>query len=110
VTITELLKLPNETPSRYEQMPPHLDGYWWVTEHIICIPFIETDSRGSFKKFMIKLERQHKIIFFPTIISARLQDICERNGYIPASVIDEEMGFVDGMAKDCKEPQAGAKE
>lgn len=97
-----MIKIPNEHPDKYLDMPKGLEGYWWETEHLICVPFVasQNEGDGSFTKWLKELETKEKIIFFPTIINARLNAILRNRGYRDAGIMDEQMGFVDGLAKE----------
>jgi hypothetical protein len=97
------LKIGDEHPTKYNDMPDGLTGYWWETEHQICVPviFSNNEGDGTFSKWLTELEAKHKTIFFPTIISARLDFILRKHGYDNAYVVDGEMGVIDGLAKRC---------
>lgn len=100
-----MLIMPEEHPDKFLDMPEGLDGYWWETGHLICIPVIFSDNEGAgvFSKWLSKLEAKGKVIFFPTIISARLDAILRKRGYVEAGVKDEHFGFVGGLALKSKE-------
>lgn len=97
----KIIKVPDAYPEKYLDMPSGLSGYWWETEHQICVPvvFARSEGDGSFSSFLRDIESRGKLIFFPTIISARLDAILRSRGYRDAFVIDKEMGLVDGLAK-----------
>lgn len=101
-----------EHPGKFLNMPDGLDGYWWETEHVICIPVVISDNEGSgiFSKWLSILETKGKTIFFPTVISARLDAILRERGYIDAlSVLSKPeqeiygQKYVDGLALFSKE-------
>lgn len=73
----KLIVVPEEHPDKYKEMPSGLDGYWWETSKVICVPFVENlnEGDGSFSKWLTELESKNKIVFFPTIVSARLDFI-----------------------------------
>ena len=97
----KVIPVPDAHPDKYLDMPQGLEGYWWETDNQICVPFVENrnEGDGTFSKWLTELESKGKLIFFPTIISARLDAILRKRGYQDAFVIDKEMGFVDGLAK-----------
>lgn len=101
----KFIEIPDVHPDKFLDMPPGLDGYWWETEEQICVPFIENrnEGDGTFSKWLKELENKSKLIFFPTIVSARLDAILRKKGYIDAFVIDKEMGFMDGLAKPAQQ-------
>ena len=97
-----MIELPCENPDKY--LPPHegLDGYWWETNVLICVADIRSrfEGQGYFRRWLDELEAKGKNIFFPTVISARLDMILRKRGYIEAFVYDRD-GFgcaVDGLA------------
>lgn len=105
-TKAKYIKIPDENPTKFNDMPAGLGGYWWETVNKICIPFVENEHEGdgTFSRWLKELEAKHKIIFFPTIISARLDAILRARGYQDAGVNDDQLGcWVDGLAKDCTE-------
>ena len=95
-----MIKVADAHPDKYLDMPKGLSGYWWETDNQICIPLVENQNEGdgTFSKWLTELEAKGKLIFFPTIVSARLDAILRTRGYQDAFVIDKEMGFVDGLA------------
>jgi hypothetical protein len=106
------LVLPDEQPDKYLDMPEGLDGYWWETENQICIPVVENkhEGDGTFSKWLTSLESRGKIIFFPTIISARLEAILRKRGYVdaiaPFSKKEREIygeQYCEGLAKKCSQ-------
>ena len=101
--ITRPLKIGDEHPTEFNDMPKGLAGYWWETEHQICIPVIfnNNEGDGTFGKWLDELEAKGKTIFFPTIVSARLDFILRNKGYQDAYVIDNEMGIISGLGKIC---------
>ena len=100
----KVMEVPDEHPDKFLEMPEGLDGYWWETTSQICIPFVANlnEGNGNFGKWLISLEKKGKLIFFPTIISARLEAMLRKHGYRDAVVNDENFGYVDGLAKDCR--------
>lgn len=103
----ETVVVPREHPTKYKKMPEGLVGYWWETKHLICIPDIYSnfEGRGNFSRWLSELEAKGKVIFFPTIVSARLDSILRRRGYIDAlsELSDEEKSifqrtYCDGLA------------
>lgn len=92
--------VPNEHPTHFKNMPKDsdLDGYWWETVNLICIPLIESTRKGAFSEWLTKLEAKGKLIFIPGIINARLYERLLKRGYVPAGCEDEMLGFVDGLA------------
>jgi len=102
------ISVPTESPSKYEQMPDGLDGYWWETKHVICIPAVSSkhEGDGTFTTWLTGLEAKGKLIFFPTIISARLDSILTKRGYGLAitAEVDEFFGCrIAGLAKCCSQ-------
>ena len=98
----ETIKLiPDEDPSKFLDMPAGLEGYWWETEHLICVPFVENKHQGdgTFSKWLKELEAKGKVIFFPAIISAKLDAILRARGYVDSGTPDKHFGFVDGLAR-----------
>jgi hypothetical protein len=98
-------EIPDESPKEYKSMPKELSGYWWETEHLITIPFIESrnEGDGTFTKWLTGLETKGKVIFFPTVISARLDYILRKHNYTDAWTVAHDMNneIVDGLAKQC---------
>ena len=84
----------NETPTCYKDMPDGLSGYWWETEHYICVPVViaEKEGDGAFSKWLRHLEAKGKIVHFPTVISSKLESILRTRGYVDslAEFSDEE--------------------
>lgn len=103
------LKIGDESPEGYNEMPKGLTGYWWETKHQICVPVVFNNSEGdgTFSKWLSKLEAKGKVIFFPTIVSARLDFILRERGYDNAYVIDKDMGVVGGLGKQCSKEALG---
>ena len=99
-----ILVIPDEHPDKFLDMPEGLDGYWWETEHLVCVPSVASKREGSgiFSNWLNELEAKGKTVLFPTIISARLDAILRSRGYVDAGVNDEYLGFVDGLAKEAK--------
>jgi len=99
-----VIKIGDELPDKFNKMPIGLFGYWWETEHQICIPVVENavEGDGTFSKWLTSLESKGKMIFFPTVISARLDAILRKRGYKEAYVMDKDMGGIDGLAKEPK--------
>ena len=107
----EVLLVPDEHPDKYLDMPEGLQGYWWETEHLVCVPFVASKQEGSgiFSKWLDELETKGKWIFFPTIISARLDAILRKRGYVEAvsrmSELEQRIygeEYCDGLAKEVK--------
>jgi len=107
----EVLFTPDELPDRFLDMPEGLDGYWWETEHLVCIPFVASGKEGSgiFSNWLNELEAKGKVVFFPTIISARLDAILRARGYVDALSKMSELErriygqeYCDGLAKEVK--------
>jgi len=96
----EIIKVPDAHPDKYLDMPEGLEGYWWETDNQICIPLVasKNEGDGTFSNWLNELEGKGKLIFFPTIVSARLDHILRKRGYKDAFVIDKKMGLVDGLA------------
>jgi hypothetical protein len=101
MTFEEIIKVPDTHPDKYLDMPEGLEGYWWETNDQICVPVViaKNEGDGSFSKFLRDIESKGKLIFFPTIVSAKLDAILRSRGYSDAFVIDKLMGVVDGLAK-----------
>ena len=99
----QMIEVPDAHPDKYLEMPNGLSGYWWEVDNQICVPFVasKNEGDGTFTKWLDELEVKKKLIFFPTIISARLDYILRKRGYEDAFVIDKIMGLVDGLAKAC---------
>ena len=98
-----MIKIPEEHPNKFLDMPEGLEGYWWETEHVVCVPFVESrnEGAGNFSRFLKDIEAKGKIVFFPTIVSARLNAVLRGRGYEDSGIMDKEMGcFVDGLAKE----------
>ena len=78
--------VPEEDPDKYNDMPEGLSGYWWETSHLICIPVVisEVEGSGVFSKWLDELGSKGKVVFFPTIISAKLNAILRSRGYVDA--------------------------
>ena len=83
---SEIRQIPPEGAGPYKQPPVGLSGYWWETEHQICVPVIASahPGDGTFGKWLRELEAKGKIVIFPTVISARLDRILRARGYITA--------------------------
>ncbi len=96
-----ILLVPNEDPDKFLAMPEGLVGYWWETDNEICVPLVIAEHEGSriFTGWLTEIETRGKLIFFPTIISARLAAILRKRGYVAAVAKDKEFGYVDGLAK-----------
>jgi hypothetical protein len=94
-------EVPNVTPTEYQKPPETLSGYWWEESSVICIPFIESkqEGKGNLSRWLGTLESRGKIVFFPTVISARLDSILRKRGYEDAFIPYTELGYVDGLAK-----------
>ena len=88
-------------PDAMQQPPPGIYGYWWEDDKVVCIALIEgTNKKGLFREWMVELEKKNKIIYFPTVIGARLLDILRRNGYEDAYVYDKfSKDTIECMAK-----------
>ncbi len=104
-----MIKIPDELPNKYLDMPKGLEGYWWETEHLICVPFVASrhEGDGSFIKWLKELEAKGKIVFFPTIVSARLDAILRKRGYVDAvskmSELEQKIygqEYCDGLSKE----------
>ena len=95
-----MIQVPNEEPDEFLKMPSGLEGYWWETKRVICVPIVINcnPGDGSFSEFLTQLIEKEKLVFFPTIISARLEAILRKRGFQEAFVVDDLMGFVDGLA------------
>jgi hypothetical protein len=93
------VEVPDDSPTHYKKMPKDLEGYWWETDTQICVPVVSNkhEGNGAFSDWLKRLERKHKLIFFPTIVSARLDAILRKKGYIDGFVNDAQMGFIDGL-------------
>lgn len=102
LAVETMIQVPDAHPDKYLDMPEGLSGYWWETDDQICVPFVANNRKGdgTFSKWLTDLETKGKLIFFPTIISARLDAILRNRGYKDAYTIDKEMGYVDGLAKE----------
>jgi len=99
--VEEAIRVPDASPDKYLAMPYGLDGYWWETDTQIRIPLVENKNEGdgTFSRWLTELEGKGKLIFFPTIVSARLDTILRKRGYKEAFAEDGEMGYIDGLAK-----------
>ena len=104
-----MLKTPDEHPDKYLDMPQGLEGYWWETEHLICVAFVASrnEGAGNFSRFLNDIEAKGKVVFFPTIISARLDAILRARGYVEAisrmSELEQKIygqEYCDGLAKE----------
>ncbi|GAI70410.1 unnamed protein product [marine sediment metagenome] len=107
--MSELIKTPDEHPDKYLDMPQGLEGYWWETEHLICVPFVESrnEGAGNFSRFLEDIESKGKMVFFPTIVSARLDAILRKRGYTEAvsrmSELEQKIHgqeYCDGLARE----------
>lgn len=98
----QCIKVPDEHPDKYLDMPEGLVGYWWETDNQICVPLViaKSESDGSFSKFLKDIEAKGKLVFFPTIVNAKLDAILRKRGYQDAAAPDEIFGAVDGLALD----------
>ena len=98
--MNEIIEIPDAYPDKYLDMPEGLEGYWWETDNQICVPVVIAKNKGdgSFSKFLGDIENKGKLIFFPTIVSAKLDAILRKRGYRDAFVLDKMMGIVDGLA------------
>lgn len=94
----ERYPIPNDTPTEYLPMPPDLEGYWWETEHLICVPLVESRRMGACQQWLRTLEGKNKIIFIPTVVNHAFEQRLRKHGYIDAFAEDEEMGMVAGLA------------
>jgi len=96
-----MIEVPNEHPTEYLDMPLGLKGYWWETPNLICVLVVIADQAGdgSFSAFLKGIEDKGKTIFFPSIISARLDEILRSRGYVEGFVNDETFGVVDGLVR-----------
>ena len=84
----------------YLPMSEGLDGYWWETDKVICVPLVIAKRPGAFSEFLKVIEAKNKTVFFPCIVSARLDAILRARGYEDAFVLDKEMNdVVDGLAR-----------
>ena len=92
------LELHHAGLDKYLDMPPGLDGYWWETDDFICVPVVIAKRKGAFSLFLKELSAKNKTIFFPTIISAKLDALLRAKGFQDAYIKDEMMGIVDGLA------------
>lgn len=101
-----MIELPNETPIEYLNMPAGLQGYWWETDNMICVPVVIADRKGdgAFSQFLKDIEAKGKSIFFPTVISGYLDKLLRARGYQDGFVVDEQMGVVDGLVKPKEMP------
>ena len=69
------------SPESYNDFTGDLEGYWWETQ-IICVPFVASKSPRAFLRFLNDIESRGKPIFFPTVISARLDKLLRMRGYV----------------------------
>ena len=99
-----MIQIGNELPVKYNDMPSGLIGYWWETEHQICVPLVESvnEGDGTFSKWLDELKAKGKTIFFPTVVSGRLDTILRKRGYKEAFVMDRDVGGIDGLALEAK--------
>jgi hypothetical protein len=100
-----LLVIPEQHPDKFIDMPPGLNGFWWESKDVICIPDVASLSEGSgnFSRWLRYIELKHKIVFFPTVVSARLEAILRGKGYTEAITegLDSVFGeVVEGLGKD----------
>lgn len=79
------------TDEPFKEMPSQLDGYWWETDHQICIPVIMSHSPRSFLLFLSEQEGKGKAVVFPTVISGRLEKLLRLRGYVDSVVYDFQM-------------------
>ncbi len=113
--MADWIKVPDESPTVFLDAPEGLSGYWWETQHLICIPFIASmnPGDGTFASWIEQLQTKGKMIFFPTIISARLDRILRDHEFNNAFVINKDNEFIDGLAylpKGINEPVKGMKQ
>lgn len=104
-----LKQVPDESPTgKYLDLPKGLEGYWWETEHLVCVAFIASEYGGGgiFSKWLKELGAKNKVVFFPTIVSARLDAILRARGYVDAvsrmSELEQKIygqEYCDGLAK-----------
>mgnify|MGYP001576036037 CR=1 FL=1 len=90
-------------PTRpYRKMPAGLYGYWWETERGICVPLIASyhQGDGTFSTFLNTLRQKRKTIFFPTVVSARLDAILRAKGFIDCWVKGN-VERIDGLGLLC---------
>lgn len=99
--VFEVPRVRAQEVSAFRSLPRPLGGYWWESEQVICVPVVwnTQPGDGSFGRFLQFIENKGKIVFFPTVISARLTSILRSRGYDDAFAMDEHMGFVDGLAR-----------
>jgi len=93
-----MIELHPTLPSRYNEMPEGLDGYWWESEDTVCVPVVSAAEPKAFVSFLREIESRGKTVFFPTILNERLYKLLMLRGYQPAYVEDNLMGIVDGLA------------
>lgn len=91
------IKFQAESPSTYNDMPEHLSGYWWESSDLVCIPLVASQSPQVFLRFLRRCEGIHKPVFFPTVISGRLDTLLRRRGYVNAVTVSDEQGVVEGL-------------
>jgi len=92
-------QIPDEHPDKYLKMPDGLNGYWWETDNLICVAFVEAYKSGAFSKFLKDIEARGKAVFFPIVVSARLEAILRTRGYVDAFTPDKYFGVVGGLAR-----------
>ena len=81
-------------------MPDGLEGYWWETDHLVCVPLVIAKAVGAFSKFLKEVEAKQKVVFFPSIVSAKLDSILRARGYTKAYALDHQLNeVVDGLAR-----------
>ena len=95
-----MYQIPDETPAKYNEMPEGLEGYWWETDHLVCVPLVIAKAAGTFSKFLKEVEAKQKVVFFPSIVSAKLDAILRAKGYVEAYAFDHQFNeAVDGLAR-----------
>jgi len=99
------LIVPKAEPEKNLPMPDGLQGYWWETNEVICVPVVITQKAGTFSLFLKNILSKGKIVFFPTVVSARLDAILRAKGFVDAitEMNDEEQEiygqrWCDGLA------------
>ncbi len=68
-------------PGPFHDLTSPLDGYWWESDKIVCVPFVGSQKPQAFVVFLGEMEAKGKPVLFPTVVNGRLDTLLERRGY-----------------------------